>query len=109
VPPTIRFVLDGEMPPFLLAKDLILQVSLQNNLGYIKVSLYVRIFSLQLRCFIHCDICLQIIGEISVSGATYKSMEFVGSTVESLTVCSKFILINELSYNVKIELIFSHC
>lgn len=28
----------------------------------------------------------QIIGEISVSGATYKSMEFVGSTVESLTV-----------------------
>ena len=31
---------------------------------------------------------LQIIGEISVSGATYKSMEFVGSTVESLTVSS---------------------
>lgn len=29
---------------------------------------------------------LQIIGEISVSGATYKAMEFVGSTVESLTV-----------------------
>jgi len=29
---------------------------------------------------------LQIIGEISVSGATYKSMEFVGTTVESLTV-----------------------
>lgn len=33
---------------------------------------------------------LQIIGEISVSGATYKSMEFVGSTVESLTVSSSF-------------------
>lgn len=29
---------------------------------------------------------LQIIGEISVAGATYKSMEFVGSTVESLNV-----------------------
>ena len=26
VPPTIRFVLDGEMPPYLLAKDLILQI-----------------------------------------------------------------------------------
>jgi 3-isopropylmalate/(R)-2-methylmalate dehydratase large subunit len=25
-PPTMRFVLDGEMPPYLLAKDLILQV-----------------------------------------------------------------------------------
>ncbi|XP_062166983.1 3-isopropylmalate dehydratase large subunit, chloroplastic-like isoform X2 [Alnus glutinosa] len=52
VPPTLRFVMDGEMPSYLLAKDLI----------------------------------LQIIGEISVSGATYKSMEFVGTTVESLTM-----------------------
>ena len=26
VPPTLRFVLDGEMPKYLLAKDLILQV-----------------------------------------------------------------------------------
>lgn len=26
VPPTMRFVLDGEMPEYLLAKDLILQV-----------------------------------------------------------------------------------
>ncbi|XP_051195446.1 3-isopropylmalate dehydratase large subunit, chloroplastic [Lolium perenne] len=60
VPPTIRFVLDGEMPPFLLAKDLI----------------------------------LQIIGEISVSGATYKSMEFVGSTVESLTMEERMTLCN---------------
>ncbi|KAK6161201.1 hypothetical protein DH2020_004582 [Rehmannia glutinosa] len=51
VPPTLRFVMDGEMPDYLLAKDLI----------------------------------LQIIGEISVAGATYKAMEFVGSTVESLT------------------------
>lgn len=29
---------------------------------------------------------LQIIGEITMAGATYKSMEFVGTTVESLTV-----------------------
>ncbi|KAH1122552.1 hypothetical protein J1N35_005712 [Gossypium stocksii] len=42
--------MDGEMPPYLLAKDLI----------------------------------LQIIGEISVVGATYKAMEFVGTMVESL-------------------------
>ncbi|GJN18874.1 hypothetical protein PR202_gb06084 [Eleusine coracana subsp. coracana] len=60
VPPTIRFVLDGEMPPYLLAKDLI----------------------------------LQIIGEISVSGATYKSMEFIGSTVESLNMEERMTLCN---------------
>ncbi len=29
VPPTLRFVLDGEMPKHLLAKDLILQVMLK--------------------------------------------------------------------------------
>ncbi|XP_062166978.1 3-isopropylmalate dehydratase large subunit, chloroplastic-like [Alnus glutinosa] len=60
VPPTLRFVLDGEMPSYLLAKDLI----------------------------------LQIIGEISVSGATYKSMEFVGTTVESLTMEERMTLCN---------------
>lgn len=37
---------------------------------------------------------LQIIGEISVAGATYKSMEFVGTTVERLSV-SKFQLITD--------------
>eukprot|EP00850_Spirogloea_muscicola_P015688 SM000122S25795 [mRNA] locus=s122:357929:362936:+ [translate_table: standard] len=52
VPATMRFVLDGEMPPWLLAKDLI----------------------------------LQIIGEISVSGGTYRAMEFAGTTVESMTM-----------------------
>ena len=26
VPPTLRFVLDGEMPPYLMAKDLILHI-----------------------------------------------------------------------------------
>ncbi|KAI3697126.1 hypothetical protein L6452_29892 [Arctium lappa] len=60
VPPTLRFVLDGEMPDYLLAKDLI----------------------------------LQIIGEISVSGATYKAMEFVGSTIESLTMEERMTLCN---------------
>lgn len=60
VPPTLRFVLDGEMPDYLLAKDLI----------------------------------LQIIGEISVAGATYKSMEFVGTTVEGLTMEERMTLCN---------------
>ncbi|XP_074311192.1 3-isopropylmalate dehydratase large subunit, chloroplastic-like [Silene latifolia] len=60
VPPTLRFVLDGEMPDYLLAKDLI----------------------------------LQIIGEISVAGATYKAMEFVGSTIESLTMEDRMTLCN---------------
>lgn len=60
VPPTLRFILDGEMPNYLLAKDLI----------------------------------LQIIGEITVAGATYKSMEFVGSTVESLTMEERMTLCN---------------
>nr|GEZ17470.1 3-isopropylmalate dehydratase large subunit, chloroplastic [Tanacetum cinerariifolium] len=35
-----------------------------------------------------------IIGEISVSGATYKAMEFVGSTVESLTMEERATLCN---------------
>ncbi|KAG6667402.1 hypothetical protein CIPAW_01G098800 [Carya illinoinensis] len=37
---------------------------------------------------------LQIIGEISLSGATYKSMEFVGTTVESLTMEERMTLCN---------------
>ncbi|XVE81943.1 hypothetical protein DITRI_Ditri15bG0106900 [Diplodiscus trichospermus] len=60
VPPTLRFVMDGEMPDYLLAKDLI----------------------------------LQIIGEISVAGATYKSMEFVGTTIESLSMEERMTLCN---------------
>ncbi|XP_044498212.1 3-isopropylmalate dehydratase large subunit, chloroplastic-like isoform X3 [Mangifera indica] len=60
VPPTLRFVLDGEMPDYLLAKDLI----------------------------------LQIIGEISLAGATYKSMEFMGTTVESLNMEERMTLCN---------------
>ncbi|KAJ0093626.1 hypothetical protein Patl1_25711 [Pistacia atlantica] len=60
VPPTLRFVLEGEMPDYLLAKDLI----------------------------------LQIIGEISVAGAAYKSMEFTGTTVESLSMEERMTLCN---------------
>ncbi|KAG9447696.1 hypothetical protein H6P81_013824 [Aristolochia fimbriata] len=60
VPPTLRFIMDGEMPSYLLAKDLI----------------------------------LQIIGEISVAGATYRSMEFVGSTVERLSMEERMTLCN---------------
>ena len=60
VPPTLRFVLDGKMPPYLMAKDLI----------------------------------LQIIGEITVAGGTYKAMEFVGDAIsqmsmeERMTICN---------------------
>lgn len=32
--------------------------------------------------------CLQIIGEISVAGATYRAMEFVGTAVDAMTVSS---------------------
>ncbi|KAF9609860.1 hypothetical protein IFM89_018845, partial [Coptis chinensis] len=70
VPPTLRFVMDGEMPSYLLAKDLI----------------------------------LQIIGEISVAGATYKSMEFVGSTVESLSKLSYiFAYMSTTVFHAKME------
>lgn len=60
VPSTLKFVLDGEMPNYLLAKDLI----------------------------------LRIIGEISVSGARFKSMEFVGTTVEGLTMEERMTMCN---------------
>eukprot|EP00249_Psilotum_nudum_P015489 c25354_g1_i1 orf=445-1974(-) len=60
VPPTLRFILDGEMPNYLLAKDLI----------------------------------LQIIGEISMSGATYKAMEFMGPVVEKMTMEERMTLCN---------------
>lgn len=60
VPATMRFVLDGEMPPYLLAKDLI----------------------------------LQIIGDISVAGATYRTMEFAGEAVEQMTMEERMTLCN---------------
>ncbi|MBD2041671.1 3-isopropylmalate dehydratase large subunit [Microcoleus sp. FACHB-672] len=60
VPATMRFILDGEMPDYLLAKDLILQV----------------------------------IGDISVSGATYRTMEFAGEAVERMTMEERMTLCN---------------
>lgn len=60
VPATMRFVIDGEMPDYLLAKDLI----------------------------------LQIIGDIGVAGATYRTMEFAGSTVQRLTMEERMTLCN---------------
>ncbi|NEP05399.1 MAG: 3-isopropylmalate dehydratase large subunit [Okeania sp. SIO2G4] len=60
VPATMRFVLNGEMPNYLLAKDLI----------------------------------LQIIGDISVSGATYRTMEFAGETVKQMTMEERMTLCN---------------
>ncbi len=60
VPATMRFIFEGEMPEYLLAKDLILQV----------------------------------IGDISVSGATYRAMEFAGTTVEQMTMEERMTLCN---------------
>ncbi len=60
VPATMRFVLDGEMPPYLLAKDVI----------------------------------LQIIGDISVAGATYRTMEFAGEAVQRMTMEERMTLCN---------------
>ena len=60
VPATMHFVLDGEMPDYLLAKDLI----------------------------------LQIIGDISVAGATYRTMEFSGSAVDNMTMEERMTLCN---------------
>lgn len=60
VPATMRFILDGEMPDYLLAKDLI----------------------------------LQIIGDITVSGANYRTLEFCGETVERMTMEERMTLCN---------------
>nr|WP_285964106.1 3-isopropylmalate dehydratase large subunit [Oscillatoria laete-virens] len=60
VPATMRFVLDGEMPDYLLAKDLI----------------------------------LQIIGDITVAGANYRTMEFAGEAVRRMTMEERMTLCN---------------
>ncbi len=60
VPPTMKFTFDGEMPPYLTAKDLILAV----------------------------------IGQISVSGATYKTMYFAGDGIRSLSLEDRMTLTN---------------
>lgn len=60
VPATMQFILDGEMPDYLLAKDLI----------------------------------LQIIGDITVSGANYRTMEFAGEAVAQMTMEERMVLCN---------------
>jgi 3-isopropylmalate/(R)-2-methylmalate dehydratase large subunit len=60
VPPTIRFVLEGQMPSYLMAKDLILQV----------------------------------IGEITVAGGTYKAMEFTGPVIEAMSMEERMTICN---------------
>ncbi len=60
VPATMQFILNGEMPDYLLAKDLI----------------------------------LQIIGDIGVAGATYRTLEFAGETVQNLTMEERMTLCN---------------
>eukprot|EP00274_Cyanoptyche_gloeocystis_P005760 CAMPEP_0196657206 /NCGR_PEP_ID=MMETSP1086-20130531/22503_1 /TAXON_ID=77921 /ORGANISM="Cyanoptyche gloeocystis , Strain SAG4.97" /LENGTH=519 /DNA_ID=CAMNT_0041990251 /DNA_START=48 /DNA_END=1607 /DNA_ORIENTATION=- len=60
VPATMKFILDGEMPPYLLAKDLI----------------------------------LHIIGDISVAGATYRSMEFSGEAIDRMSMEERMTLCN---------------
>jgi 3-isopropylmalate/(R)-2-methylmalate dehydratase large subunit len=60
VPPTMKFVFHGQIPPYLTAKDLILAV----------------------------------IGQISVSGATYKAMYFTGEGIASLSLEDRMTLTN---------------
>ncbi|MBD1925854.1 3-isopropylmalate dehydratase large subunit [Trichocoleus sp. FACHB-90] len=60
VPATMRFVFDGDIPNYLLAKDLI----------------------------------LQIIGDIGVAGATYRALEFSGSTIDGLSMEDRMTLCN---------------
>lgn len=40
------------------------------------------------------DLILNVIGEISVSGATYKAMEFVGSAMEQMNMEERMTVCN---------------
>ncbi len=60
VPETMKFIFEGEMPKYLMAKDLILSV----------------------------------IGKIGVDGATYRAMDFCGTTVDSMTMEDRMTLCN---------------
>ena len=60
VPETLKFIFEGEMPPYLTAKDLILQV----------------------------------LGDITTDGGTYKALEFDGSAVFSLSIDERMTLTN---------------
>ena len=60
VPETMKFIFEGEMPKYLMAKDLILAA----------------------------------IGKIGVDGATYRAMDFSGSTVDAMTMEDRMTLCN---------------
>jgi 3-isopropylmalate/(R)-2-methylmalate dehydratase large subunit len=60
VPQTMKFVFDGEMPEYLMAKDLILAA----------------------------------IGAVGVDGATYRTMDFSGTTVDAMTMEDRMTLCN---------------
>ncbi len=60
VPATMKFVIDGELPRHVTAKDII----------------------------------LRIIGDIGVDGATYRAMEFAGSTVSALSMDERMTICN---------------
>ncbi|MDX1976915.1 MAG: 3-isopropylmalate dehydratase large subunit [Pseudanabaenaceae cyanobacterium bins.68] len=60
VPASMQFIFDGELPPYLLAKDLILQV----------------------------------IGDIGVSGANYRSLQIEGEAVTAMTMEERMTLCN---------------
>ncbi|MCB0286239.1 MAG: 3-isopropylmalate dehydratase large subunit [Calditrichaeota bacterium] len=60
VPETMRFEIDGEIPRYVMAKDII----------------------------------LNIIGDIGVDGASYRTMEFAGSAIEAMTMEDRMTLCN---------------
>lgn len=60
VPETMKFIFEGEIPPYVMAKDLI----------------------------------LQIIGDIGVDGATYRTMEFAGDGIMNLDMESRMTMTN---------------
>lgn len=60
VPEAIRVEFHGPMPPYLMAKDLI----------------------------------LHLIGDIGVDGATYRTLEFAGSTIEAMSIEERMTLTN---------------
>ncbi len=60
VPESLRFTFDGELPPYLMAKDMI----------------------------------LQILGDITTDGATYRAMEFDGEAVYALEMNERMTLTN---------------
>ncbi len=60
VPASMKFVFNGPMPPYLMAKDLILQV----------------------------------IGDIGVDGATYRTLEFAGATISAMSIDERMTICN---------------